>query len=216
MENFHIQSLHEKIQPLLLAMNIDMAFSGANNIGIGSSVQPKLFIRLNADYLNEGLPEIESAWHRVFPGQAFDYEFVDQSLKVQYEQEINLNKVVTSSSVLAVVIGCLGLFGISLLSFNNRVKELSIRKVLGASAAHILMILSRPFVYLIVVALIISIPVTLLIMQGWLNEFQYRITIGPWVFMLAGLISLLIILITLSYQGISAIRANPADTLRNE
>jgi putative ABC transport system permease protein len=215
-ENFHIQSLHEKIRPLMLAMNIDMAFSGANNINIGSSVQPKLFVRLKAGQIEAGLSGIEKAWDRIYPGETFEYEFVDQTLKEQYEKEINLNKVVTSSSVLAVVIGCLGLFGISLLSFNNRIREISIRKVLGAPPFHILFILSRRFVFLILVALLFSIPVILQVMQRWLSEFEYRTTIGIGVFLVAGLLSLLVILITLSYQGISALRTNPADNLRNE
>ena len=215
-EDFHIQSLHEKIQPLVLAMNINLAFSGAHNVNIGSSIRPKLFIRLKANRLSPGLKEVEKAWQKVFPGERFDYEFVDQSLREQYDKEYNLNKVVTGSSILAVVIGGLGLFGISLLSFNNRIKEISIRKVLGASRAHILMILTKRFIFLILVALIISIPVITRIMQKWLKEFEYKTTIDPMVFLLAGLISLLVISITLSYQGISAMRSNPADTLRNE
>jgi putative ABC transport system permease protein len=215
-EDFHIESLHEKIQPLMLAMNIDMAFSGANNIGIGSSVQPKLFIRMKAGNIESGLMGIKSVWERVFPGETFEYEFVDQSLNEQYEKETNLNKVVTGSAVLAVAIGCLGLFGISLLSFNNRIREISIRKVLGAPALHILFILSRRFVILILVAFVLSIPVILQVMQRWLREFEYKTTIGIGIFLLAGFISLLVILITLSYQGISALRTNPADNLRNE
>jgi len=215
-KDFHIQSLHEKIQPLVLAMNVDIVFSGANNVDIGSSVRPKLFIRLTPDHLDGGLKEIEAAWNRMFPETAFDYEFVDQTLREQYEREYNLNKVVTSSSLLAVIVGCLGLFGISLLSYHNRLKEISIRKVLGASGSHILVILSRRFILLMLVALIISIPFTIQIMDRWLMEFEYRITINAWIFLLAGLISLLIIMATLSYQGISGLRSRPADNLRNE
>jgi len=215
-ENFHIQSLHTKIEPLVLAMNVNIAFSGANNIGIGSSVSPKLFVRLEKDRIDDGLTGVRKAWIKVFPGETFDYDFVDQQLKEQYDRESNLNKVVTSSSLLAVIIGCLGLFGISILSFNNRIKEISIRKVLGASWIHILMILSRRFVYLLIVALVVSVPITYQIMQKWLKEFEYKTSIQPWIFLLAGLVSMLIILITLSYQGISALRTNPADTLRNE
>ncbi len=215
-KDFHIQSLHAKIQPLVLAMNVDIVFSGANNVDIGSSVRPKLFIRLAADQLEDGLKGVEEAWQRVFPGEGFDFEFVDQSLKVQYDKEYNLNKVVTGSSLLAVIIGCLGLFGISLLSFNNRLKEISIRKVLGASGTHIMIILSKRFIYLILVALVFSVPFTFQIMDRWLMEFEYRTTIDPWVFLLAGLISLIIMMVTLSYQGISAVRSNPADNLRSE
>ncbi len=215
-EDFHIQSLHTKIEPLVLAMNINITFSGANNIGIGSSVAPKLFIRLKADRLEEGLAGVRNVWNNVFPGETFDYGFVDQSLQEQYERESNLNKVVTSSSLIAVIIGCLGLFGISILSYNNRIKEISIRKVLGASGIHILMILGRRFVYLLFVAFIISVPVIYQLMQNWLKDFEYKANIQPWIFLLAGFVSLLIIIATLSYQGLSALRTNPADILRNE
>ncbi len=215
-QDFHIHSLHAEIPPLMLAMNADLAFSGANNINIGSSVRPKLLIRLRNEDLTSGITAIESAFKKIFPGESFDYQFIDQSLKSQYENEQNLGKVVTSASLLSVIIGCLGLFGLSILAFNSRLKEISIRKVLGAPSIHLLFMLSKKFIILLILALILSIPVTSTIMSKWLSEFEYKIRISPVFFILAGMISLLIILVTLSYQGTIALRTNPAETLRNE
>jgi putative ABC transport system permease protein len=141
---------------------------------------------------------------------------MEDNLKEQYEREQNLSKVVTSSSILAIIIGCLGLFGLSTLSLAGKLKEISIRKVFGASKASIYLILSKRFVVLLAVAIIISFPATISVMNKWLTEFEYRINIGPGSLILAALISIAVLLVSISYQGLSAVRTNPAKTLRNE
>jgi putative ABC transport system permease protein len=215
-KDFHIASLHTKINPLLMAMNIDIGFSGANNVNISSSEIPKLFVRLEGGKIQEGLDQVRSAWDMVFPGEPFDYSFIDENLTEQYEREQNLSKVVTSSSLLAILIGCLGLFGLSTLSLSGRLKEISIRKVFGATKANIFIILSKRFIILLIIAVVISFPLTINIMNKWLADFEYRVNIGPVTLILAALISLAVLLISISYQGFSAIRTNPAETLRNE
>jgi putative ABC transport system permease protein len=215
-KDFHIASLHTKINPLMMAMNVEIGFSGANNVNISSSEVPKLFVRLEGGKIQEGLEYIRTAWDKVFPGEPFDYSFIDDNLKEQYEREQNLSKVVTSSSLLAIIIGCLGLFGLSALSLSGRLKEISIRKVFGASRVNIFMILSKRFIILLIIAVVISFPVTINIMNKWLAEFEYKIDIGPVSLILAALISLAVLIISISYQGFSAIRTNPAETLRNE
>ena len=215
-KDFHIASLHTKINPLMMAMNVEIGFSGANNVNISSSEVPKLFIKLEGGKIQEGLGSVRSAWDKVFPGEPFDYSFIDDNLREQYEREQNLSKVVTSSSLLAIIIGCLGLFGLSALSLSGRLKEISIRKVFGATKANIFMILSKRFLFLLIIAVIISFPVTINIMNKWLAEFEYKINIGAASLILAALISLAVLVISISYQGFSAIRTNPAETLRNE
>jgi len=214
--DFHIASLHTKIDPLLMAMNVEIGFSGANNVSISSSEVPKLFVRLEGRKVQEGIEFVRSTWEKIFPGEPFDYSFIDDKLKEQYEREQNLSKVVTSSSTLAIIIGCLGLFGLSALSLSGRLKEISIRKVFGASKANIFMILSKRFLILLIIAIIVSFPVTISIMNKWLADFEYKINIGPVALILAALISLTVLVISISYQGIAAIRTNPAETLRNE
>ena len=215
-KDFHIASLHTKIEPLLMARNIEIGFSGARNISINSSEVPKVFARLEGGKIQEGLESVRKAWERVFPGVPFDYSFIDENLREQYEREQNLSKIVTSSSLLAILIGCLGLFGLSTLTLSGRLKEISIRKVFGASRTNIFMILSRRFIILLTAAIIISFPVTISIMNKWLAEFEYKIEVGPLSLILASFISLSVLLISISYQGLSAMRTNPAETLRNE
>ncbi len=215
-KDFHIASLHTRIEPLLLAMNVEIGFSGAHNVNISSSEIPKIFVRLEAGKIQEGIESIRSEWDKVFPGEPFDYSFVEDNLKEQYEREQNLSKIVTSSSMLAIIIGCLGLFGLSTLSLTGKLKEISIRKVFGASKANIFLILSKRFVILLIIAIIISFPATIYVMNKWLTDFEFRIDIGPVSLFLAALISLAVLLLSISYQGFSAIRTNPAETLRNE
>jgi len=200
----------------MLAMNVEIGFSGANNISINSSEVPKVFARLEGGKIQEGIDIIKSKWDKVFPGEPFDYSFMEDNLKEQYEREQNLSKVVTSSSLLAIIIGCLGLFGLSTLSLAGRLKEISIRKVFGASKTNIFLILSRKFIFLLIIAIIVSFPVTINIMNRWLADFEYKIEVGPLSLILAALISLTVLLSSISYQGFSAMRTNPAETLRNE
>ncbi|MGD9328998.1 MAG: ABC transporter permease, partial [Cyclobacteriaceae bacterium] len=115
-KDFHIASLHAKIEPLIMAMNVEIGFSGANNVSISSSEIPKLFVRLEGGKIQEGIELVRVEWEKTFPGEPFDYSFIEDNLKEQYEREQNLSKIVTSSSILAIIIGCLGLFGLSTLS----------------------------------------------------------------------------------------------------
>jgi putative ABC transport system permease protein len=215
-KDFHIASLHTRIEPLMMVMNVEIGFSGANNVSISSSEVPKVFVRLEGGHIQQGIETIRSKWDKVFPGEPFEYSFMEDNLKEQYEREQNLSKVVTSSSFLAIIIGCLGLFGLSTLSLSGRLKEVSIRKVFGASRTNIFLILSRRFIILLILAIIVSFPITIKVMNKWLAEFEYKIDIGPLSLLLAALISLAVLLLSISYQGISAIRSNPAETLRNE
>jgi putative ABC transport system permease protein len=215
-KDFHIASLHTTIEPLIMVMNVEIGFSAANNVSISSSEVPKVFVRLEGGKIQEGIEHVRSKWDKVFPGEPFDYSFMDDNLKEQYEREQNLSKIVTSSSMLAIIIGCLGLFGLSTLSLSGRLKEISIRKVFGASKANIFMILSKRFVLLLIIAIIVSFPVTISLMNKWLADFEYKIDIGAFSLILAAIISLTVLLISISYQGFSAIRTNPAKILRNE
>ncbi len=215
-KDFHIASLHARIEPLILVMNVEIGFSGANNVSISSSEIPKLFVRLEGGKIQEGIDLLRSEWEKTFPGEPFDYSFMEDNLKEQYEREQNLSKIVTSASILAIIIGCLGLFGLSTLSLAGKLKEISIRKVFGASKTSIYLILSKRFIILLSVAFIISFPATISVMNKWLTEFEYRVHVGPGSMILAALISLAVLLASISYQGLSAVRTNPAETLRNE
>ncbi|MCH8233344.1 MAG: ABC transporter permease [Bacteroidetes bacterium] len=215
-EDFHIESLHAPIGPLVMALNVELGFSGSHNVNIGSNPSPKIFIRLAPDKTSEALGIIRTAWNEIYSGEPFDFDFLDENLKVQYLKEENLGKIMTSATALAVIISCLGLFGFSALILSARIKEISIRKVLGASRNNLIYILSGKFVVLIIIALLIAIPVTWYTMDNWLSGFEYRILITPFIFLLAGTIIIAISLIAISYQTFRVIRANPSDVLRTE
>ena len=134
----------------------------------------------------------------------------------QYEREISLGKIVTYSSILAILIGALGLFGLVTLAVNTRVKEIGIRKVLGASLGSLFYILSKDYIAIIVIALVISIPLSVYFINNWLSDFQYRIGIPMDVFVIAGLIVILISLVTVSYNILKASRTPAVDSLKYE
>jgi len=215
-EDFNFASLHMPVEPLILAINPQIAFSGAHGINLNSDPTPKVVIRLDPNNLESALPLIEEKWNEAYPGEPFDYHFVDQQLENQYAAEQNLGKLVTSAAILAILIGSMGLFALAMLTMNARLKEMSIRKVLGASNANVAYILSRSYMILVVIALIISIPLSYQVMSSWLTDFAFRTSIGADTFILAGAISLLIAWLAISYHSIKMAVNNPVEGLRSE
>jgi len=215
-KDFHIESLHVEIAPLVLSQNVMIGFSGAHSVGVGSSPMPKVMVRVVPGMTKEAIEDVRNAWNTVYAGEPFDYNFIDENLKEQYTAENNFGRIMSSATILAVIIGSLGLFGLSTLTMNARLREVSIRKVLGASGNNLLITLNKSFVVLIVIALLIASPFTYYAMDDWLSEFQYKIEITPWLFVAAGVLTVIISLITVSYQTIQAIRTNPANILRTE
>jgi len=214
--DFNYNSLHGEVTPLILVMDPVVIAAGIENIGIGSNPIPKLMVRVSGDKVQDAISELETIWNKVADGEEFQYAFVDETLAAQYRQEQNLGKIVTIASILAIVIGCMGLFALASLNMENRTKEISIRKVLGASEQKILILLSKEYVLLIVIALIISVPITVYFMQDWLSSFAYRIELGAGTFLLTGLLTLAIALLTIAYQALKTAMKQPAETLKYE
>jgi putative ABC transport system permease protein len=214
--DFHIQSLHVKIAPLVLARNVNLGFSGAHSVDVGSDASPKLAVRIAAGKTQEAIASIRDKWNEVYAGEPFDYQFIDENLKRQYTSEANLGKIISSATILAVFIGCLGLFGLSTLTMTSRLREVSIRKVLGASGKNLLLSLNKGFVILIILSIVIASPFTYYAMSEWLTAFEYKIEISPMIFILAGAIAMMVSLLTVSYQSLRAIHTNPAQALRME
>jgi putative ABC transport system permease protein len=190
--------------------------AGSENINVENTPVPKLFVRLQAGHTNEGLDYIRSAWDKLTGGEEFAFSFVDQSIAAQYRADQNLGRIVGIATILAIVIGSLGLYGLASLAMQNRVKEISIRKVLGATEESLLLLLSRDYVLLVLICLVFSIPLTYYIMQGWLSTFEFRIAIGWTVFFFAGGISLFIALSTIGYQTLKTAWSQPAQSLKYE
>ena len=150
------------------------------------------------------------------PERPLEYSFLNESFNSQYESEVRFGQVFTVFTLLVIIIACLGLFGLSLFSVQQRIKEIGIRKVLGASVSSITALVSKDFVWLVLVAIIIALPLAAYLMHLWLQDFAYRIWISWWMFTLAGLTAMLIALCTISIQAIKAAMANPVKSLRND
>jgi putative ABC transport system permease protein len=200
-KDFHYQSLRDNITPLVLinrpsSGNIAFKFSG---------VEAGTVLRV-----------LEEEWKRMAPSQPFEYSFLDQRFEQMYRAEQRVQNLMSSFSILAILIACLGLFGLSAYSAEKRSKEIGIRKVLGANVSSILSLISREFLGLIFISFLVSIPISYFIMQQWLQQFTYRTQIGWSVFLVSGLITMGIALITVSWQSVKAALMNPINSLRNE
>lgn len=201
-KDFHYRSLHHKIEPLMLNIN-DYAFN-------------VLSIKISSDNLPSVVESIGEQWKNLAPGLPYRYSFLDQDYNKLYQADAQLGKVATVFSSLAILVGCLGLLGLTSFSVERRVKEIGIRKALGASAGNVIFMISKEFVSLILISFVIAIPVTYYLITKWLENFTDRITIGPISFILAGLSVLTIAWLTVSYLSFKAAATNPSEALRNE
>lgn len=215
-ENFNYESLHTPVEPLAMAMSPKLLFSGVNNMSISNSPSPRYSLKISSSNLSATMSHIKQGWRQIAPGTPFEYTFVDQALDSQYRQEQRLSKIVTSGSVLAIVIACLGLFGLASLMIARRTKEIGVRKVLGASSSSIVLLVNKEFTKLVAVAFVIAVPIAWYAMQQWLQDFAYRIDIGAGIFLMAGLAALVIAWFTVSYQSVKATLINPVESLKSE
>lgn len=214
--DFNYASLYTKVTPLAMAMDATIPLSGLENINIDNSPVPKLLIRLRPGNMSATIDQIKIVWDALTGGEEFAFTFVDQALVAQYRNDQNLGKIVSIATLLAMIIGSLGLYALASLAMQNRTKEISIRKVMGATEQSLLMLLSKDYVYLIGISLVLAVPITYYLMSNWLQSFEYRVSVGWDVFLLAGALSLLIALSTISYQAIKTAWTRPAETLKYE
>ncbi len=201
-KDFHLQSLRERIEPLIIFYDYDSLLT--------------LSIRIAPDNIPQTMDLLEQKWKALDPNRPFNFLFLDDSFDSLYRQEDRLKTITFYFSFLAVLIGCLGLFGMASFTAEQRTKEIGIRKVLGASVPAIIRLLAKEFVLLVIVANLIALPVAFFAMNRWLQSFAYRMDIHPLIFVLAAVISLSIALVTVSYQAIRAALADPVDSLRYE
>ena len=201
-EDFHFQSLHQEITPLIFQI-----FPGDFNY---------FLIKISPVNLSETLSYLEKTYREFNPGYPFEYTFLDQEFASLYNSEEKMGKIFWIFSGLAIFIACLGLFGLAAFTAMQKTKEIGIRKVLGASVSNIVKMLSKEFIFLVTLANVIAWPTGYYIMNNWLSNFAYKTGISAWILILSGIIALIISLITVSYQAIKAAFTNPVDSLRNE
>jgi hypothetical protein len=174
-------------------------------------------IRINPNLApSVAMDKIETAFRKFDPASAFQFRFVDQTFAQKFGEEERIGKLATCFAFLAIFISCLGLFGLASFVAEQRTKEIGIRKVLGASVPNLWQLLSKQFVYLVIVSLVISVPVAYYFMNGWLRNYEYRTGIPWWIFAAAGAGAMAITLLTVSFQAIKAALANPVKSLRTE
>jgi len=173
-------------------------------------------VKVNPANLSSTIAAIKKKYDEFFPGNLFDYSFLDEKFNEQYANDQLFGKVFAIFSGFAIFIACLGLLGLSLFATAQRTKEIGVRKVLGASVSNIVVLLSKDFIKLVLIAFLIASPVAWYIMHNWLNDFAYRINISWWIFIAAGFLAVLIALATISFQAIKAAIANPVKSLRTE
>jgi putative ABC transport system permease protein len=201
-KDFHFRPLHQKIEPAALY------------------ICPKYFqyisARISPTDVSRSLDFLKAKWQTLVPGQTFQYSFLDEDFDNLYKAEMRLGKIFTVVTFLAIFIACLGLFGLAAFEAVQRTKEMGIRKVLGASVSGIVLLLSKEFTKWVLLANIIAWPVAYYAMNRWLQNFAYRINIGPLIFIQSAVLALIVALLTVSYQAMKVSLANPVDTLRYE
>src|SRR5690606_34125975 len=200
-KDFHFESLHQHIVPLAMSMNL----AGYSWWSIRSSGDARTTLN-----------QLESIWKARFPNDPFQYSFLDDRFAELYQREQTQQMLFGIFAGIAIFISCLGLLGLSMYMAELRMKEIGIRKVLGASVAGIVQLISRDLLKLVLVAIVIAAPVAWWLMSKWLEDFAYRIDIQWWVFAVAGLVAVVIALLTVSWQAIWAAVANPVNSLRDE
>ncbi len=215
-KDFNYTSLYTTVPPLVMVQDAVIILAGSENINFENNPMPKLFVRLAPDNMQATLDQVKAVWDKLTHAEEFDFTFVDQALDAQYRSDQNLGKIVSLATLLAVIIGSLGLYALASLAMQNRTKEISIRKVLGATEQSLLVLLSRDYVMMILVSLLLSVPITWYLMNNWLQSFQYRVEVGWQVFALAGGLSLIVALMTISYQALKTAWTQPAETLKYE
>jgi putative ABC transport system permease protein len=202
-KDFNFRSLHQAVEPLTLRYGYPYTLN-------------RISVSVKADNIPATLAAMRSTWDKLAPQRPFLYHFLDQSFNEQYQADQHFGQLFTFFSCLAIFIACLGLFGLSTFMAQQRIKEIGIRKALGSSQTGIVMLLSKDFIKLVLVAIVISVPLCWWVMNDWLQGFAYRIHIGPMVFIESGLIALAVALTTMTWQSLKAAMSNPIHSLRND
>jgi len=204
MKDFNFNSLRENVRPFMLVYN-----KNGQNLS-------HLMVAVNSNNYKTLLGKIGNLWRSSLPLVPFEYKFLDEEVQRQYDAEITLGRIINSFALMAILISCLGLFGLSAFTAEQRIKEIGIRKVLGAGVVNLTTLLSKDFLKLVAIAMLIAIPIAWWALHKWLQAFAYKIEISWWMFAAAGIIAIVIAMLTVSFQSIKAAVSNPVKSLRTE
>jgi putative ABC transport system permease protein len=204
-KDFHFESLHQKIIPLLLSLPAPQ-----------NGYYGKISIKIDGHNPRAAVQIIQDTWRKYLPETPFDFTFLDEKFGQLYNSEQQQGSLFTIFSCIAIFIACLGLFGLSAFTITQRIKEIGVRKVLGASVPQIVRELSKDFLLLVLIASVIALPIAWYSMHQWLLDFAFRISIAWWVLVMAGVLAVIIAFVTISFQSIKAALMNPVKSLRSE
>ncbi len=202
-KDFHFRSFHHEIEQLIFVQEFRWGMK-------------RLYVKTTGETANDAIASVQKVFNQLEPDALLDYSFLDEAYDNLYKKEKTSSLLLGLFAGLAIFISCLGILGLAAYTAERRRKEIGIRKVLGASIANIILLLSKDFLVLVMAALVIAGPIAWYFMQGWLDNFAYRIDIEWWIFALAGLIAIGIAFITVSYQSLKAALSNPTESLRSE
>jgi putative ABC transport system permease protein len=202
-KDYNFKSLHEEVEPLTLSMKQTRPLQ-------------YVFVRIKPVGLNASFNHLKLQWHELFPNTEFKGSWLNENTERQYQSEKRLSNIFIGSAIIAILISCIGLLAMAMMTMVQRTKEIGIRKVLGSSISGIVLLVSKDFIKLVLLASILAFPVAWWVMHNWLQSFAYRIEISWWIFGLATLIALVIAVATVSFQAVKAALANPVKSLRSE
>jgi len=202
-KNYHFTSLKEKIGAALFSMDSTFSYG-------------QVWVKISPDNIPQTLTLLQSTFKKIVPFYPYDESFISDVNKKNYETETKWKKIISISSALFIFISCMGLLGLVIISIEQRTKEIGIRKVLGAAVSGIVLLISKEFIILISIAFVVAAPVGYYAINKWLQGFAYRVSIGWWMFALAGALVIIIALLTMSLQTFKAAIANPVKSLRTE
>jgi ABC-type antimicrobial peptide transport system permease subunit len=202
LKDFNDRSLRDNVAPLLIATN--------------STMYREASIKLSTTNMASTMQSIKKIWQQTFPAYVYEYRFLDDKIAGFYQQENQLSQLYKIFAAIAIFLSCLGLYGLASFMAAQRIKEVGIRKVLGATAGSIVYLFSKEFILLIAIAFAIATPIAWYFMHQWLQNYAYRIEVSWLIFLAGGIAAIMIALATISFQAIKAARANPVESLRSE
>ncbi len=216
-KDFNYNSLHEKINPIMMMINPNIIFSKPTSCSMEHFFTIQyVYMKIAPGKIVETMKKVEGFWTENYPMKKYNFHFLDESVHQMYVEERRWNKTITFASVIAILIASMGLFGLAELQISQRMKEIGVRKVLGASSAQLIALFNREFVILVLGSTAVAIPVAMYILSKWFENFAYHVEMSPLVLGGAGLIALLIAVVTTSSQSFRAANSNPIEVLRDE
>jgi ABC-type antimicrobial peptide transport system permease subunit len=201
-KDFNDRSLRQSVSPLLIATN--------------STMYRQASIKLATTNISSTMQSVKKIWQQTFPDYVYEYRFLDDKIASFYKQENQLSQLYKIFAAIAIFLSCLGLYGLASFMAAQRIKEVGIRKVLGATSANIVYLFSKEFILLIAIAFAIATPIAWYYMHQWLQDYAYRINVSWWIFLIGGIAAIIIALATISFQAVKAAMANPVKSLRTE